>query len=186
MTGSSICLISLTVSGHTWWQRLCFPCRIGSGGKHGPKTTSSTAEEWMLTETGKSNGVVSSITLDFSWNVRKIDWMALTHTAHGDTLTATWQGTPWSLLLMWSFLTINQSKLWIKYLCGDNSLCFMSFSLWWEAGGGFCWIIITPGGLWDYSWDVCGTDRHTEMWCEMRNREKSNISLNIGYFGYLN
>lgn len=30
-----------------------FACRIGSGGRHGPKITSSTAEEWTQTETGK-------------------------------------------------------------------------------------------------------------------------------------
>lgn len=30
-----------------------FACRIGSGERHGPKITSSTAGEWTLTETGK-------------------------------------------------------------------------------------------------------------------------------------
>lgn len=40
-------------------------------------------------------------------------------------------------------LSVNDFKLWTKCLCGDNSLCLMSFHLWWAADRGFCRIIIT-------------------------------------------
>lgn len=174
MAGSSICSMSLTVS-------LYFACRIDSGGKHGPKITSSTAEGWTPTETGKWNGVVSLVTLNFSWNLRRINLNHSLTCSARRLHTASWQGPPCSLSLMSSFLSINQCKPWIKYLYGDNNLCLMSFSLWWEVGGGFCWIIITPGGLWECS-SYCTTDRHTEIWVvELRNTEKPSVALSREY-----
>lgn len=45
--------VLLTVDKNVFFFVLFFACRIGSGERHGPKITSSTAGEWTLTETGK-------------------------------------------------------------------------------------------------------------------------------------
>lgn len=62
----SIC-IRLKFEKHKIKSDFTFTCRIGSGGKRGPRITSSTAEEWMLTGTGRWNGVVSLTTPHLNW-----------------------------------------------------------------------------------------------------------------------
>lgn len=96
-TGNSICcweciLFSQSaVSGHTVHSAFIFALRIGSGGKHGLKIINFTVGEWTLIETGKWNGVVSLITLNFIWNLinRFLSYCVLTR-------TEAWQDVPCS------------------------------------------------------------------------------------------